>query len=60
LHITPEQWAFKPVAITDDVFEVFLALRKVFEWDRELSRQVLGVPVAQGGALVSGTQRRAR
>jgi hypothetical protein len=61
LHITPEQWAFKPVRIDRDVFSVFLALRKVFDWDRELSRSVIGKPLAKsGGALVTGTQRRAR
>jgi hypothetical protein len=61
LHITPEQWAFKPVEVSDRVFEQFLALRKTFDWDRETSKQVIGKPVASGGtALVTGTQRRAK
>lgn len=60
LHITAERWEFRPVRIDDEVFRIFLALRQVFDWDRDLSRAVLGPAVASGGALVSGTERRAR
>ncbi|QPB09565.1 DNA helicase [Streptomyces phage Sycamore] len=65
LHITPEQWAFKPVRFDDEVFSHFLTLRKTFDWDREVSKTVIGKPFANGGpkgygALVTGTQRRAR
>jgi hypothetical protein len=61
LHITPDQWAFKPVRIDQDVFDVFLTLRKVFNWDRETSKTVLGRAIASSaGTLVTGTQRRAR
>ncbi|MGW1859349.1 hypothetical protein [Streptomyces collinus] len=59
LHITPDEWAFKPVDISPRVFEVFLALRHVFTWDRELSKEVLGRPLARSaGRVVTGTQRR--
>lgn len=59
LHITPDEWAFKPVRIDREVFEIFLALRQVFDWDRTLSKEVLGKPLARsGGSLVTGTQRR--
>ncbi|MEW2302589.1 hypothetical protein AB0958_21895 [Streptomyces sp. NPDC006655] len=59
LHITPDSWAFKPVDISDKVFAVFLALRQVFDWDRDLSREVLGRPLARSaGKVVTGTQRR--
>lgn len=59
LHITPDQWAFKPVRIDQAVFDVFLALRTVFEWDRVLSKEVIGKPLARSVAsLVTGTQRR--
>jgi hypothetical protein len=60
LHITPDEWAFKPVRIDREVFAVFLALRQIFDWDRTLSKEVLGKPLARsGGALITGTQRRA-
>lgn len=61
LHITDETWAFKPVRIDQsDVFEHFLSLRHTFEWDKRVSKTVLGDPIATGtGGLVTGTQRRA-
>jgi hypothetical protein len=61
LHITPDQWAFKPVRIDRDVFDFFLTLRKVFDWDREVSKTVIGRAIAKSsGQLETGTQRRAR
>ncbi|WP_282793687.1 hypothetical protein [Streptomyces sp. CC224B] len=61
LHITPESWALKPVRIDDDVFAFFLALRRVFDWEREESKTVLKPAIAaSAGRLVTGTQRRAR
>jgi hypothetical protein len=62
LHITPDGWTFRPVEIGPDVFETFLALRRVFEWDREISKRVIGKPIAksQSSKLVTGTQRRAK
>lgn len=62
LHITPEGWTFRPVEIGPDVFAVFLALRQVFDWDREISKRVIGKPIARSddGKLVTGTQRRAK
>lgn len=62
LHITDEDWAFKPVVTDDAVFEQFLRLRGTFEWDRELSRKVILKPIARKKRtrLVTGTQRRAR
>ncbi|MFG3200352.1 hypothetical protein ACGFYT_30010 [Streptomyces sp. NPDC048208] len=60
LHITADQWAFKPVRFDAEVFEHFLTLRRTFDWDREVSKTVIGKPFASGGAasLVTGTQRR--
>lgn len=62
LHITDEDWAFKPVDIGPDVFAHFLHLRATFDWDRDASRRVIGKPVARksGGKIVTGTQRRGR
>lgn len=61
LHITPDQWAFKPVRADEAVFEFFLALRKIFDWDREFSKDVIGRAIASGGRkLTTGTQRRGK
>jgi hypothetical protein len=61
LHITDEQAAFKPVRIDEsDVFAHFLHLRQTFNWVQRTSKTVLGDPIwSTGGALVTGTQRRA-
>jgi hypothetical protein len=43
-----------------DVFAQFLHLRETFEWDRRVSKTVLGDPIwSAGDDLVTGTQRRA-
>lgn len=60
LHITADRWEFKPVEVSDDVFDYFLALRKIYTWDKERSRTVIGKPIASGGRLETGTERRAR
>lgn len=60
LHITPDGWALKSVRIDQDVFDVFLNLRHIFDWDRETSRTVIGRALAKSAEqLVTGTQRRA-
>ena len=59
LHITDTEWDFIPVYIGPEVFEYFLSLRAVFEWQRDLSRRVLGRSVAGSDRLVTGTERRA-
>ncbi|MFF3086358.1 hypothetical protein ACFVRB_15110 [Streptomyces nojiriensis] len=61
LHITPDQWALKPVRIDVEIFDFFLTLRRVFTWDREVSKTVIGRAIAKSaGALITGTQRRAK
>ncbi|WP_433858224.1 hypothetical protein [Streptomyces kronopolitis] len=62
LHVTDTTWAFKPVETGPDVFAHFLHLRSTFDWDRDVSRKVIGKPIAKkaAGKLVTGTQRRAR
>lgn len=60
LHITPDGWAFKPVRIDREVFDTFLTLRRVFTWDRETSKSVIGRAIAESARrLITGTQRRA-
>jgi hypothetical protein len=60
LHITPEQWAFKPVRIEREIYDFFLSLRHIFNWDRSVSKTVIGRAIAKSARLVTGTERRAR
>ncbi|MGP3750879.1 hypothetical protein [Streptomyces sp. IBSNAI001] len=59
LHVRPEGWQFVPVECGEDVFNAFLALRKVFDWERDGKKGVVGRPIAKGGETETGTQRRA-
>jgi hypothetical protein len=59
LHIRPEGWALHPVQCDPVVFDTFLHLRGVFDWEKEGKKKVIGKPIASGGELVTGTQRRA-
>lgn len=62
LHITADGWEFIPVRIDrSDVFGSFLHLRAAFDWEREVSKTVIGDPIASGQAgFVTGTQRRGK
>lgn len=59
LHVRPEGWQFVPVECGEDVYRVFLSLRDVFDWEQSGKKGVVGRPIASGGELVTGTQRRA-
>lgn len=64
LHVTADQWVFKPVRFDATVFDHFLHLRETFEWDREVSKTVIGKPFAKGSIgnarIITGTERRGR
>jgi hypothetical protein len=47
LHLRPEGWNLVPVAITDEVFQVFLNLIPVLNWERDLSKSVVGKPLTK-------------
>lgn len=54
-HVRPEGWAVYEVPIGDDVFEYFLALRKVFVWDgmanvKARGKGIVGEPLVKGAA----------
>jgi hypothetical protein len=60
LHVRAEGWQLVKVACGPDVFEHFKSLRHTFDWEADTKKGVVGKPpVAAGGALVTGTQRRA-
>ncbi|QDF14202.1 exonuclease [Microbacterium phage IAmGroot] len=58
LHIRPEGWHLTPVRADEQMFELFLNLRAVFEWD-ELKKTVVSTPVASGpdGARLTSRKR---
>lgn len=60
LHITPEGWTLHPVYAPQlaAAFGYFLKLRSVVDWEREVSRTVLGTPLASSRAAATGTERR--
>ncbi|MEU7851913.1 hypothetical protein AB0B69_31390 [Micromonospora parva] len=59
LHVRPEGWQFVPVKCDREIFEHFLSLRHTFDWETATKKKVVGKPIASGGELVTGTQRRA-
>ena len=42
VHLRPDESALHPIYVGEDVFEMFLTLMKVREWDQNLSKKVLG------------------
>jgi hypothetical protein len=59
LHVRPEGWQFVPVECGPQVYRAFLALREVFDWEADGKKKVVGKPIASGGEVQTGTQRRA-
>lgn len=54
-HVRPDGWGVYEVPVGDDVFEYFLALRKVFAWDTKASRGIPGRPAVKGVTQVAGS-----
>lgn len=60
-HVRPEGWQFVPVRADRALFEkVFLPLREVFEYEREIKPTIIGRPIATGPAdgAPTGPKRR--
>lgn len=57
VHARPEGGQVVPARIDDELFAFFLALRQIWEWDRETSKNVLGNGVAIE-SIVEETGRR--
>lgn len=45
LHLRPEEWSLVPVRADEEVHEAFLHLLATVNWERELSKKVLGRPL---------------
>lgn len=59
VHVRPEGLRFVPVRCDDSLFtEVFLPLRKVFTWDTETSKAIVGDPIFETGYSEETTPRR--
>ncbi|MFJ9408589.1 hypothetical protein [Streptomyces sp. NPDC101393] len=59
LHVRPEGWKLVPVKMDPAIFDMFLHLKHVLEWDRGGKRGVIGNPVMYGGVKETGSERRA-
>lgn len=46
VHVRPEGGQVVPARIDDELLDYFQALRKVWDWDREVSKTVLGKPMS--------------
>lgn len=42
LHIRPEGWNLVPVRADEDLFEIFLHLKEVLNWERNVKKTVIG------------------
>lgn len=51
-HIRPEGWKVYELPIGDEVLEYFLHLRRIFHWDAQIARGLVGRPTAAGTAEV--------
>jgi hypothetical protein len=59
MHARPEGWQLVPCRIDEEVYEVFQTLRKVYTWDKETQKTVLGDGVQQG-AKKKGARKATR
>lgn len=61
MHVRPEGWNLHPIKSDREVFEHFVHLRSTFEWVKDLSKGVVGDPIAGSTAEehVSASKRRA-
>ncbi|QOP65156.1 exonuclease [Arthrobacter phage Phives] len=62
LHVRPEGWKLVPVRCDEELFEIFLHLREVFRYEKEIKGTIVGREVFSGpadGAVESGPKRRA-
>lgn len=56
LHVRPEGWKLVPVKCDEEIFEFFLHLREVFEWEKGEKSKVIGEPLNAGA---TPTRKRA-
>ncbi|QNO12688.1 exonuclease [Arthrobacter phage Snek] len=61
LHVRPEGWKLVPVRCDEELFDIFLHLREVFRYEKEIKSTIVGREVFSGpaDAETSGPKRRA-
>lgn len=61
LHVRPEGWKLVPVRCDEEMFDLFLHLREIFKYEKELKPTVIGKTVFHGpdDAIETGPKRRA-
>lgn len=52
VHIRPDAWKVVPVKCGQEQFETFLHLRKIFDYETVLKKEILGDPIFSGGKVV--------
>lgn len=45
LHLRPEGWQLVPIQTSDEAFGTFLALKEIMDWERRISKAVVGKPI---------------
>ena len=60
LHIRPEGWKLVPVRCDEEMFDVFLHLREVFRYEKEIKGTIVGREIFSGPpeGVESGPKRR--
>lgn len=60
VHVRPEGWQLVPVKCDEELFEIFLHLREVFKYEKEIKGSIVGRPVYSGPAenAPTGPKRR--
>lgn len=60
LHVRPEGWKLVPVRADEKMFEIFLHLREIFDYEREVKSTIVGREAYSGpaDATVTGPKRR--
>jgi hypothetical protein len=60
LHVRPEGWKLVPVRYDDELFDVFLHLREVFRYEKEVKSSIIGDAAYSGPADDSTPSPRRR
>ncbi len=59
-HVRPEGWKLVPTRTDRDVFDAFLVLRRVFEWETEAKHGVIGDPLYDSTVSTGSTRRTSK
>lgn len=60
LHVRPEGWKLVPVRCDEELFEIFLHLREIFRYEREIKSTIVGREVFSGPAEAASTGPKRR